>query len=327
MSFTENSFIRNSGDGVVVFVGYPNEVTFSENEFLNNSGGNITYGNSVEVFSSFYVKPTPNTPCPGELCHTLAEYVLQPNEYFTSNAMLVFLPGNYILEVTIFLGGLNSLALSGDYSSLLNETSRIICSQPASIIFSNINELHITDLALISCGSLADASVRIYQVYQAEISSCIFQGGQSGALAVVDSSVVLFNDTFDSNSATSGGGVYIDESVVNFTRNTFTDNVASVNGAAVFVGPQRSSRVGFIKNSFINNRGGGATVYVDHSSEITTFVGNTFANNTADIYAVYGSTSEEASIYYVTPAPDITCPLQPCHTLSFYITESHQYFT
>ena len=223
--------------------------------------------------------------------------------------------------------GLNSLAVSGDYSSLSNETSRIICSQPASIIFSDISELHITDMALISCGNLADASVRIYQVYRAEISSCIFQGERSGALAVVDSSVILFNNTFESNSATTGGGVYIDRSTVNFTRNTFTDNVASINGSGVFVGPQPSSRVSFIQNRFINNRGGGATVYVDHSSEITTFVGNTFANNTADIYAVYGSTSEEASIYYVTPALDIPCPLQPCHTLSHYITESHQYFT
>ena len=323
VSFTENSFIRNSGDGVVVFVGYSNEVTFTENEFLNNSGSDIVYESSVQI-STFYVKPTPNTPCPGEPCHTLAEYILLPN---TSNAMLVFLPGNSTLETSIFLEGLNSLTLSGDSSSHPHITSRIICSQPASIIFSNINELHITDMALISCGNLADASVRIYQVYRAEISSCIFQGERSGALAVVDSSVILFNNTFESNSATTGGGVYIDRSTVNSTRNTFTDNVASINGAGVFVGPQPSSRVSFIQNRFINNRGGGATVYVDHSSEITAFVGNTFANNTADTYAVYGSTSEEASIYYVTPALDIPCPLQPCHTLSHYITESHQYFT
>ena len=326
VSFTENSFIRNSGDGVVVFVGYSNEVTFTDNEFLNNSGSDITYESSVQI-STFYVKPTPNTPCPGEPCHTLAEYILLPNEYFTSNAMLVFVPGNYTLEASIFLEGLNSLTLSGDSSSHPHVTSRIICSQPASIIFSDINELHITDMALISCGSLADASVRIYHVYQAEISSCIFQGERNGALAAVDSSVILFNNTFESNSATTGGGVYIDESTVNLTRNTFTDNVASVNGAGVFVEPQQSSSVSFTQNSFINNRGGGATVYIDQTSEIATFARNIFVNNTADIYAVYGSTSEETSIYYVTPALDIPCPLQPCHTLSDYIAEGHQYFT
>ena len=326
VSFTENSFIRNSGDGVVVFVGYSNEVMFTDNEFLNNSGSDIVYENSVQI-STFYVKPTPNTPCPAEPCHTLAEYVLQPYEYFTLNVTLQFLPGNYTLEASIFLEGFNILIISGDPSSLPHVTSRIICSQPASIIFDNVSELHITDMALISCGNLTDTSVRISQVDQAEISSCIFQGERSGALTIVDSLVILFNNTFESNSATTGGGVYIDRSTVNFTTNIFIDNFASDNGAGVFVQPQWSSSVTFIRNSFINNRGGGATVYVDHSSEITIFAGNIFVNNTADVYAVYGSTSEEASIYYVTPALDIPCPLQPCHTLSYYIAESHQYFT
>ena len=322
VSFTENSFIRNSGDGVVVFVGYSNEVMFTDNEFLNNSGSDFVYENSVQI-STFYVKPTPNTPRPAEPCHTLAEYVLQPNEYFTLNVMLQFLPGNYTLETSIFLEGLNILIISGDSSSLPHVTSRIICSQPASIIFNYVSELHITDMALISCGDLTDTSIRISQVGQAEISSCIFQGKKSGALAIVDSLVILFNNTFESNNATYGGGVYIDRSTVNFTTNI----VAFDNGAGVFVQPQRPSSVTFIRNSFINNRGGGATIYVDHSSEITTFTGNIFVNNTADKYAVYGSTIEEASIYYVTPALDIPCPLQPCHTLSHYITESHQYFT
>ena len=319
--FTENAFIGNSGDGAVVFVGYKSVVTFIENEFLNNSGSNITYGNRIQITTiTIYIAPTSDTPCPGELCHHISAVA----DYLPPDAVLVFLPGNYSLETSIFFRNLDSLSLSGDSSSLPQVI--ITCTQQANLVFTNIDELFIADIAFVSCSSAYSASVRIDQVPLASISNCIFQGGQKGALAVYSSKVHLANNTFENNSARLGGAVYIDTSVVNFTGNSFVGNYGSDNGAAVFVSPGQHSTVSFSVNSFINNTGGGAVVYVDPTSEVH-FGENIFVNNSVGIHAVYESFAQEASMYYVIPTAGSTCPVEHCYTLSQIIAQANQYIT
>ena len=320
VSFTENSFIGNNGDGAVVFVGYNSEVTFIENEFLNNSGSNITYGSQVSNTSTFYVTPTPDTPCPGKLCYDFSVV----NYFLTSDAVLVFLPGNYSLERPIIFKDLDSLTLAGDSSSLPQVTSSILCSQQANMFFTNIGELFIADIAILSCGTSSTASVQLVLVSQASISNCIFRGGQNGALRVDNSNVHLANNTFEYNSAKLGGGVYIERSLVTFTGNSFISNHGSENGAAVFVSPGGHSTVNFSLNSFINNTGGGAVVYVDPFTSDAHFGENVFVNNSASECV---SCVPNATVYYVIPTAKSPCPEKNCFTLDEIIAQANQYIT
>ena len=225
--------------------------------------------------STYYITPTPDTPCPGEPCYNISAVV----DYLTPDAVLVFLPGNYSLETAIILTDLNSLTLAGDSSSLPQVTTSIMCSQEAKIVFTSIVELFITDIALVSCGTSSTSSVHLEQVFLATISHCIFQGGQEGALTVSNSYVNLLNNTFENNSATiNGSSIYMEDSTSNASGNIFRNNSASGWGGGIYI---KTSTANVSGNIFTNNHaerwGGG--VYLETST--VSFNSNLFRNNTA----------------------------------------------
>ena len=228
--------------------------------------------------STYYITPMPDTPCPGEPCYNFSAVI----DSLTSEAVLVFLPGNYSLETSIMFTSQNSLTLAGDSSSLPQVTTTIVCSQQANIVFSNMAELFITDIKLVSCGSSFSASVLVDQVFQASISNCIFQGGQMGtrALVIFTSNVHLSYNTFENNSASVGGALLIESSHVNISDNLFTNNIASGHGGGVYI---KGSTANISGNNFIHNHaerwGGG--VYLETST--VSFNSNLFKNNTATL--------------------------------------------
>ena len=244
--------------------------------------------------STYYITPTPDTPCPGQPCYNFSAV----DDYLTSDAVLVFLPGNYSLETSIMFTGLNDLTLAGDSSLLPQVTTSIRCSQEASIVFTSIGQLFITDIALVSCGSSFTASVQLHQVFQASITNCNFQGGQMGtrALVVFNSNVHLSNNTFENNSARVGGALAIESSHVNMSDNLFTNNIAtSVHGGGVYM---KDSTANVSGNIFIHNRakqwGGG--VYLETST--VSFNSNLFKENTATLgggIEVYTNSSVSAT--------------------------------
>ena len=161
-----------------------------------------------------------------------------------------------------------------------------------------------------------------------------------------DSMGYFTENVFMNNVATAGGGgvdVY-DNSAANFSNNTLVNNTAVLNGGAVY--GEFTSLVEFNGNKFIENSamdGGGVAIkynsrgnftgnnFVNNSNtweiEIDTTSTATFVNNNFTDYAIYGSTINTASIYYVKPSPDTLCPESPCHTLSEYLGMADQYFT
>ena len=259
--------------------------------------------------STYYVTPTPDTPCPGQPCHSFPAVV----DSLTSDTILVFLPGNYSLETNITFAGLDSLTLSGNSTSLPQVTISILCSQDAGMVFTDISELFIADIAFVSCGSPYTASVQLEHNSQASITNCMIQGGQNGALSVINSNVHLSKSKFNNNSARysaggalaiesshinmsgnsftnnfatstfgSGGGVYMNDSTANISGNIFINNSASVFGGGVYL---EDSKVHFASNTFKNNKirfccsihcGGGALAIQSSNIEI---LGNLFANN------------------------------------------------
>ena len=58
-----------------------------------------------------YVKPTKDTPCPSEPCHTQDEYAQNVPRHFVSDTAIEFLPGTYNLSKPLHISGINNLSL------------------------------------------------------------------------------------------------------------------------------------------------------------------------------------------------------------------------
>ena len=210
------------------------------------------------------------------------------------NATLVFLPGTHTIESSIEIGNLTSLTLLGDPAYLPQITSRISCTQRASLGFHQIENLFINALGIISCGTDFHGAAVVAELVQSmTISNCLFQNNTNvidftgGALAVVFSTLAVFQTTFQGNSAFVGGGCYIRNSIVNFTRNQFENNSAFYGGGMAVV----NNSVGtFAENVFLTNvahsGGGGVDVF---SNSTASFLNNTLMKNIAalDGGAVY----------------------------------------
>ena len=175
------------------------------------------------------------------------------------------------------------------------------------MVFADISELFIADIAFVSCGSPYTASVQIEHISLASITNCIIQGGLNGALSVINSNVHLSKSEFNNNSArySAGGALAIENSHINMSSNSFANNVASsTHGGGVYMNDSTANVSGnvFINNSaeqlggaiyletsnadirgttFINNRAGtlGGGVYLKTST--VKFSNNLFGNNTA----------------------------------------------
>ena len=258
--------------------------------------------------NTYYIKPTADTPCPGEPCHTLSQYGEQYFQNFSSNATLVFLPGDHTLNFTISVGTVSnswddsqpdhyyppsSLTLLGSPSSLPEMTSRIVCTWPAGFRFSGITELRITALAFISCGHNDSAAINILSVWNVGISNCTFQNntnngaessesGYGGAIHVHRSNLTLVENIFHRNFAYTGGALEIfANSTASLTRNTFHNNSANYQGGALSA--NTSNTLTLSENTFQNNSadnaGGALEAYTNNA---LTLSNNTFQDNSAD---------------------------------------------
>ena len=221
--------------------------------------------------STYYITPTTNTlvSCPGEHCHTLSEYAA--DQYFNNfpvNTTLEFLPGNHTLKQTISIKTLVQLVFHGDSSSLPEITSRIVCTWPTGVIFTDITELHISALAFVSCGHNDSAAVQLISVKQSNFSNCSFHSNMNvegfldgggalyiqksnvilalnkfqhnfavfgGALSMIESNAIITGNTFEYNSTWGGGALCVVLSSLTLTRNTFQKNSADLMGGAFFM--------------------------------------------------------------------------------------------
>ena len=233
--------------------------------------------------TTYYVTPTPTTPCPGEPCHTLNRYVDHYFKNLSSNTTLVFLPGDHTLNHTISMGTASnqsgyasehrpeyyypypSLTLLGSSSSIPAVTSRIICTHSGAIALSGIANLNISGLTFISLyrhDHTTFAAIILRSVGHSRISNCSFQN-----------KILTAGNNFE-----YGGAIHVLNSVVSLTQSVFQDNSAYYGGALYAHG---NSRLIIANNTFLNNsakRGGGA-IYIRNS--IAILAENTFQNNSA----------------------------------------------
>ena len=248
---------------------------------------------------TYYVKPTPDTPCDEDPCHTLSEYV--SGIKLSSNTTMVFLPGEHTLQGDVIMRYFTKLVLRIQNSS--SSLTQIVCDNN-TFVFENLTSVEITGLSFISCRFHLNGSQAIFQnirfengtadfggAIEADDSTIDFAGinyfeGNSAAVAgggifAVGSNLTFHgNTTFINNYAWYGGGVYMVESTVSFDgNNTFKLNSAR-EGGGVYVSKSTVSITG--NNIFKLNSacfiGGG--VYM-RESNVSIDGNNIFMHNSA----------------------------------------------
>ena len=208
--------------------------------------------------STYYIKPTPDTPCPAEPCLTLSEYA--QGHFLTSDTTLIFLPGNHSLDRDIAVANVTRFVMLGDSTSLPSIASTIVCKGPHVFTFLNISQLHIYFLQITSCGSGTVPALSVVSVSQVQILGSVFQDNRNASLLVIGS---MLNCSGTNFSSSLGTGLVLSEAYVELHSSVFS-----------------------------NNSGGG----VNSTNSTLTLVGNnTFTNNTADFGG--GISATESSIY------------------------------
>ena len=206
--------------------------------------------------NTYYVKPTPDTPCHEDPCHTLSEYVSESGQYFTSNTTIIFLPGEHVLQQNVAVTNVGRLAFIGYCPA---DVSRIICSD-TTLTFTNICLLEIAGLAFHSCTIVLNTSSAVFKNTSFKYGEALF----------VHSSTITFDGAtrFERSKAVFGGGLFAEESNLTFHGNTtFINNEAIQQGGGIYM---IQSIVKFTGDaSFIANivhQGGGGGIYGYNSS-------------------------------------------------------------
>ena len=114
--------------------------------------------NPAQADSILYVKPTEDTICPCEPCHTLDWYVnmTHHHKYFPyNNTVMKFLPGNHNLSEEFHFHSLTNLTLEAT-NPTMNETV-IFCSgngrADQALLFDHGSQISIEGLSIVSFGS------------------------------------------------------------------------------------------------------------------------------------------------------------------------------
>ena len=260
---------------------------------------------SCSTDNTYYVTPIPDTPCPGEPCHTLSQYAEHDFKNFSSNTTLVFLPGDHALNHTISFGltdtlsdwrntthhhyPYHSLTLLGSPSSLPEATSRIVCTRSAGFAFSGITELHITALAFISCGH--GPAVSIWWMLNSSIVNCTFQNnfswqwqdggniGEGSVVSTLNSTLTITGCTIQNNGGYHRGALVVVSSILTLTRCMIQNN-GGYYGGAVFA---LDSILTLTENIFENNTAESGGALFIYENNILILTQNTFQNNLATI--------------------------------------------
>ena len=179
--------------------------------------------------NTYYVKPSPDTPCHEDPCQTFSEYVSEAEQYFTYNTTIVFLPGEHVLQRDVILRNLVRSVLQHSYSSL----TQIVCINN-TFTFENLSSVEITGLCFVSCRLHLNNSCAVFQGTQLKDGMADF----GGAVCVQNSTITFEGETtFDGNSAAvSGGGIFANVSNLIFHGSTtFINNEALERGAGLCV--------------------------------------------------------------------------------------------
>jgi len=256
-----------------------------------------------------YIKPTPNAPCPADSCFTLSEYAHQPREYLTHPiTILVFMPGDHTLDESILVSDTASFTMRGRFNSTVTSSRPVgfyfqnvshviihtLTFTSSSRRLSQNNEYHY----------IFSNAVQASLVQHLEINNCTFQDNYRTAVRVHSSIVVLEGtNTFKNNCLLGiepclGAGIRAVKSSLSLNgNNTFASNSA-MGGGGLYVKRSTITASGensFVDNSAISHRGGGGIFA--YKSALRFFGTTNFKHNSARVSNGGGIHMLESALY------------------------------
>jgi len=306
-SIIENTFTSNSNKVIYCTQSNP---TISENTFTSNSNNVIycTQSNPAISENTFTSNSINVINC------TQSNPTISENTFTSNSNRVIYLGANS--DATISGNMFTSNSVSGSYGSAIycdansdatisentfasNAGSAgggaIYCRESSQIISGNT--------FMSNSGGAGGAILLDYCTgpCPTTISGNTFMfnsGSVGGAICCSNSSAIISENTFTSNSAGSsnGGAIYCGGSSQTISGNTFTLNIVSSNGGAVYLD---SCLTNLTNNTFCMNTASiGGGIYAYSLGVTTTIINNTFYANSA--------ASSGAGIYCDQSSPAIT---------------------
>ena len=242
---------------------------------------------AVSATGVLFVKPTNETSCPHQPCHTLEHYAQSWQLYLTSKTIVQFLPGEHVLEGDwnwLTVENVSNLTLIGSDSVVYNSaplgipvaTSRVNCrGGKTSFFFYNVTALFITRLTILECGG-EQVTLLLYKVSNLVVDSVTIQNSTgTGLFGYNLGKSSIRHSAFVFSQATSGFAwtgnialVYeecsdrIETSTMNVMSSWIsfgnaTDELSSVGGLNLLVSPScYNIKVHIHNTTFRKNMGG-----------------------------------------------------------------------
>ena len=158
--------------------------------------------------SVYCVTPTATScsSCPYNSIHcaTLSGYAQEAEMFFTSNATLVFLPGNHTLDRNITVANVARLTIYGTSSS--DNIATVVRNGSVDFRFTNMVDFDIYSLGFTSYrfwsyGSLlaSNSALLLQYITYVELVSCSFHDNLGSGLTVHNTNITLTNIKFTCN--------------------------------------------------------------------------------------------------------------------------------
>jgi len=290
-------------------------------------------------YTTHYIKPTPSTPCPADPCFTLSEYAQQHLHYVSSNTTLLLLPGDHALSVNFTVenvSGFEILSSADSHATIVCQGLVGLSFRNIAHVAMHGLTINSCGMGAVILSFPTTYGVSVHSVLDARISNCSFQDSVGTALGVFHSSLdlrgsnnftgncrrcgnytylcfgggiyvsmsrltLIGNTTFRLNSATLGGGIYVEHNtLMTFNGSSiFKNNSAKYDGGGILT---MNSTLNITGNSIFRNnsaeRGGG--IFAQNST-LNFGRSSTFESNSAAHYgggiAVINNTLMNFSIF------------------------------
>ena len=128
----------------------------------------------------FYIIPSNRTECPRDPCYTLTDVVQDSSQFFTSNTVIIFLPGYHqaktTRELSVLIKNVRNISMIGYNQTNSDSKSVIQCTGSLGFVFINVTTLKIAKLVFSFCGAgfLSNITIKEFVYphdYEAKISS------------------------------------------------------------------------------------------------------------------------------------------------------------
>ena len=214
---------------------------------------------------------------PSTNCATLSEYAQGAEQYFTSDATMLFLPGDHVLDTNIAVANASRLTMRGESSP--GKRATIVCSGSVGLSFTSMVDFKIYSLAFTNCHRKSHGAYHISKhalllhSTHTELVNSSFHDNLSTALVVNNTNITLSgNNEFIHNSWYEGGGIFAVRSNL-----TFSGNTTFLNNRALWHRPHIHWH-----GPYIRCHGCGGAIYTD--SSVLIFSGtNSFIKNLAHV--------------------------------------------